>query len=186
MTSHVALPELLAYYLGESSTDEDDAVEAHVFECTACGDALDGLHRTASAIVGLVRSAQLAAGGTGALLNRLSRDRMMVRHYTLLPGETVQCTIGPHDDFLAGRFVLPPGDHPRIDLRVLDQAGQELMRLPDIPVDVRARQAILFLPARPSHDEPSSLQHYVFVVPEGDGDREIARYGLDHTAMREP
>jgi len=182
-TDHPTSSSLLGWFLGEPA--DEDAIEAHLFDCDACGAVLDAIHRTAGAVVALVRRGEVGSGGTSALLNRMSRDRLNVRHYVIEPGETVLCTVGAADDFMAGRFVLP-GDPPeRVDMLVLDAEGHEMMRVDDIVVDVRAREAIFFIPAGPVKDEPSAVTRYVLVRPGADGDHEIARYTMDHAALRD-
>ena len=183
-TAHVSAARLLDYYVGGPEPG-DDAVEEHLFGCAECSAVVIDIHRMAAAVVGLVRAGELSSGGTTALLNRMSRDRLNVRHYAIEPGETVACTVAADDDFMAGRFVLPAGEFPRIDMRILDGDGQELYRVDDIVVDARQREAILFIPARPVQQEGSGVTHYVLVVPHQDGERELARYSMDHTALRE-
>lgn len=173
---------LLDYYLGDPATDD---LEEHLFECGECAAALERIHRTATAIVLAVREAALGSGATTALLNRMSRDRLNVRHYTILPGETVACSVAPNDDFMAGRLVLPDGDFERIDMRVLDASAQELMRVDDVVVDARHRQVILFIPAQPVLSEGSATTHYVLVAPSASGEREIGRYSMAHSAIGE-
>lgn len=178
---HVDLDQLLAYYLGEPMPDGGDAVEAHLFECTACGERLDALHRTASATVALVRRGEIGGWGTSALANRMARDRLHVRQYVVEPGDTLACTVAVGDDYLMGRFVLPAGDVGRVDLRVLDAEGTELMRVEDLVVDARHGHAIMFMPARAVLGEGSALHHYVLVTPAAQGERELGRYAMDHT-----
>jgi hypothetical protein len=184
--AHPSLGDWLEYYLGEAPAAAADALDEHLFECAACEAQLDALRRTASAMVALMRRGAIAASATSAIANRMARDRLNVRSYLLMPGETVACTVGQDDDFLMGRFVLPPGTYTRVDLRVLNDAGQELMRTADIAIDARSRHAIMFMPARPITSEGSAVWHYVLSTPGPDGDRELARYSLDHTAFREP
>jgi len=146
---------------------------------------LDSIHRTASAVVLAVRNGEVGSGATTGLLNRMSRDRLNVRHYTIEPGEVVPCTVGATDDFMAGRFVLPEGkgNFERIDMLMLDSSEHEMMRVNDIVIDARSRHAVIFMPARPVQSEDSGTTHYVLVTPSGE---EIGRYSMAHTAMREP
>lgn len=184
--AHHDLGRLLDYYLGDASIEEAEEVEEHLFSCDDCSSTLDEIHRTASSIVALVRRGDLGSAATTALLNRMSRDRLNMRHYTIEPGETVACTVGKDDDFMVGHLVLPAGDFERIDMRVLDSRENEMMRVPDIVVDARARHAIMFIPARPVQSEESGVTHYVLVVPDiGGGERELGRYSMDHTALRD-
>ncbi len=183
-TTHVGAARLLDYYLGGAPEDES-GVEEHLFACARCGEVLDDIHRLGTSIVALVRAGEVSSGATTALLNRMSRDRLNVRQYTIAPGQTVACTVTAADDFMAGRFVLPAGDFERLDMRVVDSNGQELMRVNDIVVDVQNHHAVVFFPARPVLEEESALTHYVLVVPDGSGERELSRYSMDHTSARE-
>lgn len=182
---HLELDELLAYWLAEQSAEETARAEDHLFECTACATQLDALHRTAAATVALVRRGEVGGWATHALVNRMSRDRVNMRQYICEPGETIACTVAPGDDYLMGRFVLPKGESGRLDVRVHDPGGVELMRISDLAVDARSRHAIMFMPARPTLGAPSMLLHYVLVTPTADGDREVARYSMDHTSSSE-
>lgn len=186
--THLSSARLLDYYLGDGSLGEASEaaveVEEHLFDCAECAATLDAIERTAALIVDLVRSGELSSGATTALLNRMSRDRLNVRHYTILPGEIVACTVALDDHFMAGRFVLPEGDFERIDMRVLDGTYNELMRVEDIVIDARYRHALLFIPARPVQSEASGVTHYVLVAPAEHGEREIARYSMDHAALQ--
>lgn len=181
--AHPSLDEWLEYYLGETPAGAADALDEHLFECAACEAQLDALRRTASAIVALMRGGAITASVTAGIANRMARDRLNVRTYVIEPGETVACTVGRDDDFLLGRFVLPAGTYARVDLRVLDQAGRELMRTPDLPIDARSRHAIMIMPAGPIKNEGAGAWHYVLTTPEPTGDRELARYTLDHAAL---
>lgn len=181
---HIGQAGLLDYYLGDAE-GPDVEVEEHLFECAKCGAALDEIHRMGAAVVALLRSGEVGSGATTALLNRMSRDRLNVRHYVIEPGEVVACTVSKDDHFMAGRFVLPDGDFERIDMRILDGSFQEMMRVDDIIVDARYRHAVMFIPARPVQSEASAITHYVLVVPNENGDREIGRYSMDHTALSE-
>lgn len=183
MSAHVELETLLEYWFGELA--DADGVETHLFECSECAARLDALHRTAAATVALVRMGAIGGGATHALMNRMSRDRVNLRQYVILPGESVACTVAAGDDYLMGRFVLPPGDVARVDVRVLDDAGSEVMRVDDLVVDARSRHAIMFMPARPTLGEPSMRWVYVLSTPDDDGARELARYAMDHTSSTE-
>ncbi len=179
---HVPAAALLDYYLGDPGVDE---VEGHLFECAECSAKLEELHRTAAVIVEIVRAGELSSGATTGLLNRMSRDRLNVRHYAIEPGETVACTVAAADDFMAGHFILPEGDFERLDLCVLDSSDRERARVDDIVIEARYRRAIVCIPARPVLDEGSGTTQYVLVVQTPSGERELARYSMAHIALRD-
>jgi hypothetical protein len=182
---HLSVGRLIEYYLGQLPAEATTAVEDHIFACAACGAQLDALHRTADAMVSLVRRGEIASGATTALANRMARDRLNVRHYLMHPGEVLDCTVGHDDDFMMGRLVLPEGDFERLDMRILDANGSEMMRVDDIPIDARSRHAMIVIPGRPAQAYESAVSHYVLVIPSEAGDREVARYVMAHIGLRE-
>jgi hypothetical protein len=183
--SHPALSELIDYWLSELPQPAAEALEEHVFDCAACGDRLDAVRANADAIVGLVRGGGLSSRATTALLNRVSRDRLNVRVYTVAPGEVVACTVGPQDDFLITHFIVDAATEPRLDLAMCDDEGHELSRVQDVAFDRAAGHVTTVFAARPKQHDPSGRRTFKLFAPTADGERELGRYTMDHTAMRE-
>jgi hypothetical protein len=181
----LTLEALLDYWLAELPPAQADALEEHLFECAECGERLDAVRALGDAIVGLVRKGELTGRATTALLNRFARDRLNVRQYTVAPGEVVACTVSPHDDLLMARLVVPEGTPGPLEIAVLGDQGQEVMRVEDVAYDPRAGEIMAFLPARPVQPMPSGRRQYVLLAGAQGQAREIARYTLDHTAMRD-
>jgi hypothetical protein len=178
------LGELLEYWLGEADTEQAGRVEEHVFECDACAAALDDVVKLGGALVALLRGGLIEARATTGLLNRFSRDRLNVRQYNVHPGETVQCTVSPHDDFLFARLILPSPVPEHVDLSVRDADGREVVRLQDVSVDRRAGEVMSFIPARPWQNDRSGRLQYVLLSP-GAGNHVLGTYTFEHTAMSE-
>jgi hypothetical protein len=183
VTHPLALGELLEYWLGEAEEERAAAIEAHVFECDACAAALDDVVRLGRELVALMREGHVSARATVSLVNRLSRDRLNVRQYSVLPGEVVQCTVTPHDELLLTRLILPGPAPARIDVTERFYGG-ETRRVEDVAIDRRAGEVITFLPARPRQSDGSGRVEYVLLDPAA-ADRVIATYTLEHTAMSE-
>jgi hypothetical protein len=182
--SHLALGELLDYWLGEAEPAENDRIETHVFECDTCAEGLEGARKLGAALITLLRTGRISARATTGLVNRFARDRLNVRQYSVRPGEVVQCTVSPHDDLLLTRFILPDVAPNRIDVAVRDDDGRELGRYRDVTIDRGTNEVLSFLPAGPRQADPSGRLHYVLLAPES-GDRELGTYTLEHTAMNE-
>jgi hypothetical protein len=178
------LAELLEYWLGELESERAAAVEEHVFDCDACAAALEDVVKLGRSLVALVRAGLVAGRATMGLVNRFSRDRLNVRQYSLRPGETVQCTVSAEDDLLLARLVLPAEAPARVDVSARDEHGQQLWRIDDVCIDRRANEVMAFLPARPRQADPSMQLRYELLVPEA-GERVLATYTLQHTAMSE-
>jgi hypothetical protein len=181
--AHLTLAELLDYWLHEVELAQAESIEEHLFSCADCATRLEAVRDLGDAIVTLVRRGGLSSSATTALINRMARDRLNIRAYTLEPGDIVACTVAPQDDFLLGSFVLPEPGHASVDMVVLDGGGHEFQRMRDVPVDARTGRVMTFIAARPIQDESSMTWQYVLLT--AGGEREIGRYTLQHTAMRE-
>jgi len=92
---------LLDYWAHDlADGDETGQVEEHLF---ACGDCSARLHRLAALGTGLatlVRQGRVAGIVSRTLLNRMQRDGLHIRMYSLVPGETVPCAVFPGDDLI--------------------------------------------------------------------------------------
>lgn len=100
----ITLADLTDYAAGELPGADAAALEEHLFSCAACG-------ARAAEVEGLVSGIRLAAtsaevGGfvTDALLNRLARDGVRVRTYSLSPGAVVPCAVWEGDEVMALRL----------------------------------------------------------------------------------
>jgi hypothetical protein len=182
-THPLALGDLLEYWLGEAGGTRADELEAHVFECDECAQALDDVARLGRDLIALVREGHISARATAGLVNRFSRDRLNVRQYSVRPGEVVQCTVTPQDELLLTRLILPEGAPARVDVSQRFY-GHEARRIEDVTIDRRAGEVVTFLPARPRQGDGSGRVEYVLHDPDA-ADRVIATYTLEHTAMSE-
>ena len=100
----ITFAELTDYAAGELPDAESARLEDHLFSCRDCGKRaaeFDGLVRG-------IRSAVLSAdvGGflTDAVLNRLSRDGVRVRTYSVSSGAVVPCAVWDDDELLVLRM----------------------------------------------------------------------------------
>ena len=88
---------------------ETDQVEEHLFACGDCSARLHGLAALGPGLATLVRQGRVSGSVSRALLNRMQREGIHIRLYSLAPGETVPCAVFPGDDLdrhrLASRFL---------------------------------------------------------------------------------
>jgi hypothetical protein len=80
--------------------DEMDRVEEHLFACGECSARLHRLAAFGPGLATLVRQGRVSGIVSRALLNRMQRDGIHVRMYSLVPGETVPCAVFPGDDLV--------------------------------------------------------------------------------------
>lgn len=100
----VGLDELTDYAAGELPATEAAALEDHLFSCVRCGARgaeFDALVRATRAAV---RSAEVGGFVTDAVLNRLARDGVRLRSFTLSPGAVVPCAVWEDDELMALRL----------------------------------------------------------------------------------
>jgi hypothetical protein len=91
---------LLDYWSGDLTGQETDRLEEHVFECGDCASRLEEMASLGTGIARLAREGRISGIISRTLLNRMQRDGVHVRFYSLLPGETVPCAAFPGDDLV--------------------------------------------------------------------------------------
>jgi Putative zinc-finger len=85
---------LLDYWAHDPADgDETDRVEAHLFACGDCSARLHHLAVLGTGLATLVRQGRVSGIVSRALLNRMQRDGVRLRMFSLLPGETVPCGV---------------------------------------------------------------------------------------------
>ena len=179
--SPIPLGRLADHWLGDTELGDEAEIEEHVFACDTCAERLQWIHEAGAALVAFARQGVLPITGTTALLNRFSRDGLNVRHYRLLPGQTVQCTVRATDDFLVAHLVVEHESSAPLDLAVEDDQGQQLARIPNVTIDRRHGEVVSIYPARIALDGPS-VGMQLRLLSQVD-DREVASYLLQHSAM---
>ena len=100
----IALTDLTDYAAGELPEAEAAAIEEHLFSCADCAARAAELEALVRAIRPAVRSAQVGGFVTDAILNRLAREGVRVRTFTLSPGAVVPCAVWDDDDLMVLRL----------------------------------------------------------------------------------
>jgi Putative zinc-finger len=92
--------DLLDYWTHAIGGAEAEQLEEHLFTCGACTARLEAMSTLGAGLAALVRRGRVSGIVSRALLNRMQRDGVQVRLYTLSPGESVPCAAFPGDDLL--------------------------------------------------------------------------------------
>jgi hypothetical protein len=179
----IAFERLAGWWLG----DPDEALEDHLFGCADCAGRAERLAALADAVRRHVREGRLRGAVAPELLARLRADGVAVRGYELVPGGTVQCHAEPDDELVFLRLRVPAAATaaaagPRVDL---------LFRSPALGIDERHEDLPLAADDAVHWVEPGTYLRTLpdceldvrLVVPGADGDRELARYRLQHSAF---
>lgn len=155
----VPLDQLVDYGLGELTPAVEEAVETHLFVCEPCARRLE----TVMAMGHGIRALGHAGGATATVHADLvahAATAGRVRQYRLEPGETVACTAGPDDTYVAIRLAGPLGDISGVDLDVafedLDTGARHARRVEDVPVDAVAHEVVLLFPGETVRGYPRS------------------------------
>jgi anti-sigma factor RsiW len=172
---------LLEYWCGELPAEAGEQLEEHLFACAACAGRLQRLSSMAGGITALARSGRVSGIISRALLNRLQRDGLNVRVFTLAPGETVPCAAFPSDDLVVAALRADLAGIRAVTLSVLPAGEGSLMALTDVPVRAEDTEILWATPGARIRQMPSMRLHLTLSAAGPDG-RVLGEYQLDHSA----
>lgn len=178
----VSLADLTDYAAGELPGGEAAAIEEHLFSCADCSARaaeIDGLVR---AIGPAVRSAEVGGFVTDAVLNRLAREGVRVRTYSLSPGAIVPCAVWEDDELMALRL---RGDFGGASEFTLSQrvAGTEVSRATGQVAAGAHGEVIYAVPAAWVRQLPVVQVDVLLTAHEGGEERPIGSYTLAHGGL---
>ena len=172
---------LMDYWRAALESAQEEAVEAHLFTCDACGDRLRQMIALADSLCDLARSGTLRMILGTEFASHATSEGRQVREYVANPGDSVQCTVSADDDFLVARLVADLSAAKRVDLSV-SLAGVEIGRMQDVPVNETAgavvyQESIDFAKTAPSN----SMQMRLLAIDAAGGERLLGEYTFHHT-----
>jgi hypothetical protein len=177
---------LLDYWARDlADGDETDRVEEHLF---ACGDCSARLHRLAAlgpGLATLVRQGRVSGIVSRTLLNRMQRDGLHVRLYSLLPGETVPCAVFPDDDLIVTALRADFSAVEAVTLSVTGPGDSPFSQLDNVPVFAPDAEVLWATPAAVVRQMPS-MRLQLTLASAGATRAELGRYVLDHSASAPP
>jgi hypothetical protein len=170
------------YWLALLPASEEEAVEAHLFECDACGNRLRDIIEIAEALRALARSGALRVVLPENFIRHARETGRRVRQYDFEPGQTVPCTISADDDLLAARLAADLSGTERVDLSFRDAQGVERERMNDIPVRTDAGHIIFQESATFAKGAPSSsMVARLLAIGTNGEERLLGEYFFQHT-----
>jgi hypothetical protein len=170
---------LLAHWFDRSGGDDTEALEAHLFGCAACADRISELVALGHGISALARQGRLSGVIPRGVLNRLQRDGVRIRTYTLAPGETVPCAAFPGDDIIATALQADLSGVTAVSLSS-EGPGTPVRALNDVPVGPADRDVIWVLPASVVREMPST-RLTITMRAVSDAPRVLGEYVLEHS-----
>jgi hypothetical protein len=185
---HAQIPDamLLDYWVRDRADGaETDRIEEHLFTCGECSARLHELASLGTGLAALVRQGRVTGIVSRALLNRMQRDGLHVRVYSLAPGETVPCATFPGDDVMVAALRADFSAVDAVTLSVTGPGGSPIAELDEVPVSGANGEVLWALPAAVVRQMPS--MRLQLTLASADATRaELARYVLDHSASTPP
>jgi hypothetical protein len=180
---HLGTGALLDYWLGDSDAAATDAVDEHLMQCDACGQALDALVALGQGIRNALRAGAVGGVVGADFVQRLAQQGLQVREYRLTPGASVNCTVAPDDDLLVSRLLLaqPLQGVQRLDLHVESSLEPGVRHaLHDIPFDAGAGEVVWVNRLAELRPRPAFTAQATLMAVDDAGAREVGRYVFHH------
>ena len=165
--------------------DETERVEEHLFACGDCSARLEHLATLGTGLATLVRQGRVSGIVSRTVLNRLQRDGVHVRMFSLVPGETVPCAIFPGDDLVVVALRADFSGMDAVSLSVTGPAGSPIAQFEDVPAPTPGGEVLWVTPASVVNEMPS-MRLQLTLASAGAAPAELGRYVLEHTAPSPP
>ena len=179
--SPIADERLIDYWTGDLPVDDGATLEEHLFSCAACSARLEEVASVAGGVAALARQGRISGVISRGLLNRLQRDGVRVRQFTLDPGETVPCAAFPGDDVVVTSLHANMAGVRAVSLRVTGPGGTVFGAIDDIPVPVAATGILRATPGALVRSLPS--QQMRLTLRSADDAAILGEYVLEHTGQ---
>ncbi len=172
--------DVVDYWAGDLPPATAERIEEHVFTCAECARQLGEGEALARGIAAVVREGRFHSIVTDAVLNRLARDGVRIRLYTLDPGVVVPCSVWADDDLVVTRM---RADFSGVDSTTVVTSlasGQEISRLSDVLVRPGQGEIIDAISASLLRRLPSTGIRLTVTGRTATGERTIGEYVLEH------
>jgi hypothetical protein len=172
--------ELLDYWTEGLADADAERVETHVFSCAECAGRLEAMASLGAGLATLVRRGRIAGVVSRSLLNRIQRDGVHVRFYSVAPGERVACAAFPGDDLIVLALRTDFGAARSVDVALVDPGNVVVTRTTDVPVT--GTEILWATPGDVVRRIPTARMRITVTSPEPET-AVLAEYELDHTSM---
>jgi hypothetical protein len=180
-TTPLADETIVDYWSGGLPVQQAEALEEHVFSCAACATRLEAVAAMADGITSLARQGRFSGIISRGTLNRLQRDGVRVRVYSLLPGDVVPCAVFADDDLVVTSL---RGDFAGVDAVTISVTGSAPLSgivLDDVPVVATEGELLWAAPGSLIRQMPTSRVTLIVTAGRAKGPT-TSEYVLDHTA----
>lgn len=174
--------DLLEYWTHAIEGTDAERIEDHLFSCSDCAARLEAMVSLGDGLRTLVQQGRVSGIVSRSLLNRMQRDGVKVRQYSLSPGERVPCAAFPDDDLLVISMRANFAGAETVTLSVTGRNDELIGRISDVLVSPADSEILWATPGEVIRGMPSTRVH-LRIVSEAPGGETIAEYELDHTEM---
>ena len=172
---------LVDYWTRGLPDSETDRVDEHLFACGDCSARLQSLAAIGTGLATLARRGRISGIVSRALINRMQRDGVHVRMYSLAPGETVPCAVFPGDDVIVTALRADLSSVESVSLSVTGSGDSPFGQFDDAPVSARDGEVFWATPAEVVRRMPS-MRLQLTLASAGAAHAELGRYVLEHSA----
>jgi hypothetical protein len=177
---------LLDYWARDlADGDETDRVEEHLFACGDCSARLHDMASLGSGLAALAHQGRVTGIVSRTLLNRMQRDGVQVRLYSVVSGETVPCAVFPADDLVGAALRADFSGADAVTLSVTGPGDSPISEVDDVPVSRLETELLWVLPAAVVRQMPS-MQLRLTLASVGATRTVLGTYVLDHSASTPP
>jgi anti-sigma factor RsiW len=174
---------LLDYWAGDLAPSDAERTESHFFACPDCARRLEATASLATRVAALARQGRVSGVVSRALLNRLQRDGVRVRMYSLAAGEVVPCAVFPDDDLVVVALLMAGAAAQSISISVTGPDGAPIEA--ERPVWPDSHGEVLWATSAARVRDMPSIRLSLRLVSGGAQGTVVGEYVLDHTAAPE-
>jgi hypothetical protein len=173
---------LLDYWLRDlSDAAAIDRLDEHLFACGECSARLQALAALGAGLATLVRQGRVSGVVSRALLNRMQREGLHVRMFSLAPGETVPCCVFPGDDLVVAALRADLSAVEAVTLSVRGPEGAPFSQIDAVPVSATEGEVLWATPAAAVRRMPS-MRLQLTLASASETRAELGSYVLEHSA----
>ncbi len=177
---------LLDYWARDAADgDETDRVEEHLFACGDCSARLHDMASLGAGLAALAHQGRVTGIVSRTLLNRMQRDGVHVRLYSVVSGETVPCAVFPADDLVVAAMRADFSAADAVTLSVMGPGDSPIGEVDDVPVSRSDSELLWVLPAAVVRQMPS-MRLRITLAAVGATGAVLGTYVLDHSASTPP
>jgi hypothetical protein len=156
-------------------------IEDHLFACADCTARMEQLVALGAGVAILARRGRINGVVSRALVNRLQRDGVHVRVFSLVPGETVPCAVFPGDELLVASLRADFSGVHAVTLSVTGPDDAPFGRYADVPVSAPFGE-VLWATSAAIVERMPTMRLDISLTSAGADATELGRYTLEHSA----